>query len=359
MHNDIAGAVRDAVEDSSNYYVIGYHPPANTFDVKDAARTFHRIQVNVGRRGLKVRSRSGFFGFPGGIQTNSVLSPGQQFARVLASPFAKNDIPLRMTAFFSTRDKPLLTTLVYLDTKDLTFTKNPDGTYKSVLDTVGVTFDANGTAVNSTQRIYTFSTTEKQYQQAVNNGVMLRLQYAVLRPGAYQMRVAVRDSASGKMGSANQVVEVPDLKRGRLALSGILLKELESETVPSGLDKGASEALALDPMGNEAIRIFKPGEKIGWFYQIFNAKSSSDRYANVNVQVRLFHDGLEVLQTEPSLARLPEHPSEKYVLASGHMRITSKLSPGDYALQLVVTDNLAKKKYATASQWIDFEVENP
>jgi hypothetical protein len=84
-----------------------------------------------------------------------------------------------MTTFFSSWEKPLLTTLLYLDAKDLTFTKAADGTYKAVLDAVAMTFDANGAAVNSTQRIYSFTTTEKDYQLAVNNGVLLRLQHAV------------------------------------------------------------------------------------------------------------------------------------------------------------------------------------
>lgn len=31
--------------------------------------------------------------------------------------------------------------------------------------------------------------------------------------------------------------------------------------------------------------------------------------------------------------------------------------PGDYVLQIVVTDMLAKEKYGTASQWMDFQVQ--
>lgn len=356
-HNDIAGAIRDAVEDSSSYYVIGYHPPANTFDAKDSPKRFHRIQVNVKGHGLKVRSRSGFLGFSGKEESNRKLSPGQQFARVLASPFAENDIRLRMTTFFSSWERPLLTTLLYLDAKDLSFTKRPDGTYKSVLDAVAMTFDANGAAVSSTQRIYSFTTTEKDYQLVVKYGVLLRLQHAVQNPGAYQMRVAVRDAGSGKMGSANQFVEVPNLKRRRLALSGILLKQLEPEETPAGLGKDSSPAL--DAKGNEAIRIFKPGEKVGWFYQIFNAKSGADQHASLNVQVRLFRDGLQVIESEPAVARLPQNSAAGYLSASGHMLIGPKLTPGDYALQLVVTDNLARKKHASASQWIDFAVETP
>jgi hypothetical protein len=32
------------------------------------------------------------------------------------------------------------------------------------------------------------------------------------------------------------------------------------------------------------------------------------------------------------------------------------MSPGDYILQVIVTDPLAKEKYRTATQWIDFEI---
>ena len=64
-------------------------------------------------------------------------------------------------------------------------------------------------------------------------------------------------------------------------------------------------------------------------------------------------------RTEPAAANLPQNPAGKRLATSGHMLLTSKFAPGDYALQLVVTDALAKKKYATASQSIDFEVEDP
>ncbi len=161
------------------------------------------------------------------------------------------------------------------------------------------------------------------------------------------------------MGSANQFVEVPDLKRGHLALSGIVLKQLDpSERSPTPQEE-ANQAPALDPKGNAAIRMFSPGEKIGWYYQILNAKNGPDQHASLQVQVRLFHDGSEITRTEPAAAHLPQGPPGKPLATSGHMLLTSKFAPGDYALQLVVTDVLAKKKYATASQWIDFAVETP
>lgn len=38
------------------------------------------------------------------------------------------------------------------------------------------------------------------------------------------------------------------------------------------------------------------------------------------------------------------------------MQLGSSMTRGEYILQIVVTDPLAKEKYQTAAQWIDFEV---
>ncbi|HEY0172406.1 MAG TPA: hypothetical protein VGB98_15395, partial [Pyrinomonadaceae bacterium] len=42
--------------------------------------------------------------------------------------------------------------------------------------------------------------------------------------------------------------------------------------------------------------------------------------------------------------------------AGGRLRLGGELGPGEYVMQLVVTDLLAKEKYRVATQWIDFEI---
>lgn len=359
IHNDVAGAIRDAVEDSGHYYLIGYHPPANTFEEKNGRTKFHRVTVRVKRFGLKVRSRTGFYGFPGQENENPELSREQQFGRALTSPFAQNDIALRMTALFSEWEKPVLTTMLYLDVKDLTFTRDAQGNHNAAIEAVAMTFDENGNAVDVTQRTDSFSTTDKDYELAMKNGVILKMKQVIGKPGPYHVRVAVRDQASQKMGSANQFIEVPDLKQGHLALSGIVLKQVDPAEISSPAPEELNQAPAIDPEGNAAVRIFKPGEKIGWYYQVLNAKSGPDQQASLKVQVRLFRNGSEITRTEPAMAHLPQAAPGKRLATSGHMVLTPQFPAGDYALQLIVTDTLAKKKHSTASQWIDFTVENP
>jgi hypothetical protein len=44
------------------------------------------------------------------------------------------------------------------------------------------------------------------------------------------------------------------------------------------------------------------------------------------------------------------------MVTAGEIRLGDTMKPGDYVLQVVVTDKLADEKYAVASQWMDFEV---
>lgn len=353
VHNDMVGAIREAADDSANYYLIGYRPPASTFEQK-AEMKFHKVEVKVRRAGVRVRSRSGFYGFPGRERNSPALSRGEQFAKGLVSPFAASDLHLRVTSFFSRSDKSFLTTLLYIDGGDITFTAEPNGQYKAVLEAVAVTFDENGRPVDDTQRVFTLRGDEHSRDLAIKNGLVLTVQHAAEKPGPYQMRVAVRDAESKKMGTATQFVEVPDLKRKKLAVSGILIKQEEAPAAARTPD--STQSVALDPKGNEAIRMFKPGEKIGWEFQIFNARKGNDQMPNLTVQTRFFRDGAEIARSEPMPVVFPTGGAEDHLAASGKILLGPRFVPGDYALQVIVTDTLAKKNKAVAFQSVDFSV---
>ena len=350
------GAIREAAEDSVNYYLIGYHPPLNSFEQKGRMK-FHKVEVKVKHPGLKVRSRNGFFGFPGRERDEPTLSREEKFARVLVSPFAQNDIHLRMTSFFSHSDQSALSTLLYIEGSDLSFSPEPDGHYKAVIEAVAVTFDSDGQTVDDTQKVFTLRGNGQARDLAIKNGLVLTLQHVTAKPGPYQMRVAVRDARTGRMGSANQFVEVPNLKRKRLAISGIVMRQ--QTPTASAQTNDTNQSIALDPKGNEAIRIFTPGEKVGWEFQIFNARKGTDQKPHVTVETRIFRDGSEVARSGPVPVSFPDNVPSDHLAASGKMLISQRFVPGDYALQVVVTDNLVRKKNAIAFQSIDFTVASP
>ena len=58
-NNDMPGAFRRVLEDQRGYYLIGFQPSGDTFYPN---RGFRRVKVKVTRRGLRVRTRAGFYG---------------------------------------------------------------------------------------------------------------------------------------------------------------------------------------------------------------------------------------------------------------------------------------------------------
>jgi VWFA-related protein len=58
--SDLAAGAHRILDDLSGYYLIGYQPSQLTFDADGV--DFHDIEVRVLRKGVKVRTRRGFFG---------------------------------------------------------------------------------------------------------------------------------------------------------------------------------------------------------------------------------------------------------------------------------------------------------
>jgi VWFA-related protein len=60
-NNDLNASLDRILEDHSGYYLLAYEPDASTFKGR---ATFHKLKVEVKRRGLGVRSRKGFYSVP-------------------------------------------------------------------------------------------------------------------------------------------------------------------------------------------------------------------------------------------------------------------------------------------------------
>ncbi len=236
--NDIDGALRHVMQDGEGYYLIGYHPDASTFDTKTGRPKFHNMQVRVKRAGLHVRNRSGFFG-TSDRETEPVPRTRQaQIARAMISPTSGGALHLRLTTLFSQAAKtgPFLNSMLYFDPKELTFTDEPDDWHKAVIDVVAVTFGDNGQQVDGTDKTWTIRLRGDGYKDVLKNGMVYSVHVPVKKPGAYQVRVVLRDAGSELLGSASQFIEVPDIEKGHLALSGIVLRnELPQAPLPAPL----------------------------------------------------------------------------------------------------------------------------
>src|SRR5205807_7020514 len=102
----------------------------------------------------------------------------------------------------------------------------------------------NGVAIDSVGKTYTLKLPDKDFQTAIREGIVYYVTVPLKKPGAYQLRMSLRDTATERIGSASQFIDAPDIKKNRVALSGIVLR---------GENRGASAAVTPTP-GNEGLQ---------------------------------------------------------------------------------------------------------
>jgi VWFA-related protein len=354
--NDIAGELRKAVADTEGYYLLGYHPDASTFDPKTGLPKFHKVEVKVTRAGLHVRSRSGFFGKSDSYAVHKPVGRQAELAEALQSPFGDNQIHVRLTTLFAQSPAvgSFLDAMLHVDAKDLKFTDQPDGWHKAVIDVEAVTFGEDGQAVDSSGKTFALQYKDAAYQNALKNGIVYNMQQPVKKPGAYQLRIALRDADTEQLGSANEFIEIPDVSKGKLLLSSLVLHPYQPP--PDAAHPEAAETPDGHTIASPAMRVFAPGEDILYGYQILNPQVDSNQKAQIEVSSRVFRDGVEIFTGAPHPMNTDVQTDLKKMVGGGVLKLGSNMQPGDYVLQVVVTDRIAR---TTATQWSDFEVKDP
>jgi VWFA-related protein len=363
--NDIDDILRKVLDDSNGYYLLAYHPDSATFDARKGQAQFHKVLVRMKRPGLTVRSRGGFIGVSDSEPRPVARTRQAEIAHALYSPFGAGALHARLTALFfnSPTAGSFISAMLYLDAKELKFEDDQDDWHKAVIDVVAMAFDGNGQTEERSDKTFTVRLKGDTYRQALKQGLIYSIHHAVKKPGAYHLRVAVRDAATHETGFASQFIEVPDVDKGMLALSGILM-QADSQTSQASANTGLAlnqlegQMNDTDPRVGPAVRIFKSSTPIVYAYQILNAQSDSGKRPHVEAQVFLLKDGETVYEGQPTpLPSAKPQKDPRHLLGGGQLKLGVNTAPGDYVLQVIVTDKLASQKHRTATQSIDFEIE--
>ncbi|MEP7214562.1 MAG: VWA domain-containing protein, partial [Acidobacteriota bacterium] len=353
-NNDLSGGIRRILDDQS-YYLLGYEPDDETFDPK--TRRFNKLVIKVTRPGVRVRYRSGFFGVADEkIEAETRPPSERRLMDALTSPFAVNEISVRLNTLFGSTPASTgyIRSLVHIKAQNLKFEDQPDGGKKLVFDILAYAFGDNGTVVEQIGKTYTFTVRKEAFERLLKNGFVYDFTIPVKKPGAYQLRVAIRDRGSDKVGSANQFVEVPNLKKERLVLSGVVLENL-SISDWTLRDRGKPTVALSDPMTDTSLRQFKRGTVLNYGYAILNSKPGSAEGGSLTSLVRLYRDGKMIYEGKPQTIPAAAKTGTA-VNASGALVLGLEMLPGDYVMQIVVTDKLAKEKYSSAGQFVQFEI---
>ena len=369
--NDFESGMAKTLDDLSSYYLIGYQPQRPDTGEK-GKETYHKIQLKLKRSGLHVRSRSGYLGDPDTAPKplSQAEARKDQISRALFSPFQTGDVRIKLSPFYSAmgtidakgRRDTVLRGVVHIDLRDVTFKDTENGKRRAAVDVVIAVYDSDNKVAGSKDQTFTMDATAKQIENSLGNGLNYQIDLPIGKPGAYQMRTAVRDVNSEKTGSANVFVQIPDYNKPKISLSSVVLYE-QADTGKEARKETDALKDTISGAGSPAMRVFAPGVSIGYATYAFNAKSdAATGKPKLEMEVRLYKENKKIFASSPLTVTIPADVSKTggAIPAMGKIKIPSGMEPGDYSVVVILYDRLTEdKKAQTAVQWIDFTLAKP
>lgn len=370
-NNDLFGQVRRAIDDTDGYYLIGWYPGRGAFDSKPKHQpAYHRIQIKVSGKDVTVRSRRGYFAIPGTASPPVFYTAAQQMHDALFSPFRSGDIDIRLTASFA-YDKqtgPYVESLLRVWPRGISFHDVPTqpGCKAANLELLATPMPLDWRPETKGRIDGVHSALQlcgKTLTGVLAEGFIVVDRQPIGLPGTYQMRTSLRnvlpsepsaiapqglierDSLTAQhvpIGSATELVEIPDLSKQEFALVGLSLWSGDAPQQPTQplTYRGIRE-------GDPAVREFRPGDLLTYATQVVRGFKNRTS-APIAIRTKVLCAGQEVFSSAPSAAAFDE-------VFTGAYRLPASTAPSRCVLGIVVH---AEGKNRAIEQWIDFEVRN-
>jgi VWFA-related protein len=347
----LGNAVDRALQETSNYYLIAWRPDTD----EQKTSSFKRIEISVaGRSDLTVRLPRGYMNNlaanaraatkpePAASTTSTEKPADVDLRRALSATLPQTTIPTSVSVSFV--DAPdngaLVTAGVQTATSALSY--GEDGKQAAV-DVAGVILNDQGKPAASFRTRLTVNAIPTEFT-GQDTGVVYNYK-AKLTPGLYQLRAAVRDEKTGKVGSATQWIEVPDLSKKQLTLSSLLLRaSKKNEAAPAS----AEPQFSVD-------HHFNRGSQLNFLMFIYNATRTAPAgpSPDVTAQVEVLHNGAAVVSTPVRKLNMEGMADLARIPYGGQFPLEA-LQAGRYELKITITDRLAK---ASVSQRLPFQVD--
>ena len=337
--NDFSRVFTGVQQDSSIYYLLGYHSNNPARDGR-----FRRITVKINRPGLKLDFRRGYYA-PADFQHSTHDDRERQLDEELASDLSTTDLPVYLSAayFRISERKFYVPVSLVVPGSQIPFTRNNDQD-KATLDVLGIVTDTDKRPVGQIRDTVKLSLNTSRLVQRknvqYNNGF-------VLPPGQYHLKFVMRENQSGRLGSFETDLTVPDLKTAPVKMSSIVLaSQLQQNT-----KKKSENPLIRD--GSEVIpsvtHVFSADQHLYFYYEVYDpTHSAAQAEANGrnNPAIRLltnvaFFRGKAKAYETPLVESLQLNaPDRKAAIFQLEVPLT-QLKPGFNTCQVNVIDDAA------------------
>jgi VWFA-related protein len=341
---DLSDAFPKIEEENGGYYLVGYNLPP---DAKRDGR-WHAVKVKVNAPGAHVRYRSGYYA-PRDFQHLEKENREQQLMDAMNSENPSVELPIAVeTAMFRLSD-----TQVYVPISAKLSSSALDWAQKHNLREAAFDFAAevrapSGQNVAALRDTITVHLDEQRFQQ-VNRSNLVYQGGVVLAPGTYRLKFVARENESGKIGTFEEQLVVPQRVATRMTLSSVLLSsqlvpvEKTAEVQTKTLGTRANLAATPLEMAGERIvpsvtRYFTQQQTLYVFFQAYYPEKAekSEAFDDTSLRARLvfFRGGVQINAT-PLLA--PAEVDPKTHTASFRISLPlAKLPTGRYTVQAVV-----------------------
>jgi GWxTD domain-containing protein len=172
-------------------------------------------------------------------------------------------------------------------------------------------------------------------------GVSVYQKIIPLRPGLYKIDIVVKDMNSGNVGVVNHSLPVPKFPDEKLTLSSLILADLV-EVLPPGQVGTGSFALAGEKVRpNVTNEFLKSRDKdLKLWFQVYNLKiDEATKKPSATVELVITKNNQEVKRIVEQSSELANAAAQMTVVKALPL---SDFEPGQYAVQVKVTDNLTK-----------------
>jgi hypothetical protein len=332
--NDFAPAFQKIQADTSAYYILGYHSTNPARDGK-----FRNLTVKINRTDVKLEYRPGYYA-PADFKHATTEDRELQLTQQLQSDLPATDVAMYLQALYFRLDEghfyvPLS---LVVPGSQIPFIQNGDRD-KATLDIDGIVKNGQGLTVGSARDTVKLAVDASQQVRSKN------IQYEtgfVLAPGKYHLKFVVRENQTGRMGSFETDIQVPDFKKTPLKLSSVVLASQQTQN---------AKATKKDP--NPLIRdgvawvpnvphVFRQDQHLYVLYEVYDPAHSKTAPANKPVRVltsiEFLNAGVKVYETpvvESDVINVPDRGAVAFQLDVP----LAQLKPGNYITQVNVIDD--------------------
>ena len=342
-NNDFAPAFEQVQNDTASYYVLGFH----STDLRQDGR-YRKLEVRVDVPNAKLSYRPGYYSAVDYRHANGEQRE-QSLEDALNSDLPETDMSVYLQPFFfrDTTGRYNMPVVLLVPGSEVPFAKGGDRD-KATLDIIGNIKDAQGHVLQQVRD--TVKLAIDQSQQVTRKNIQYSTGFT-LPTGNYHLKFVVRENETGKLGSFETDVRVPDLSKQPLKMSSVVLAA--QRVSPLGSGRRVDNPLVYD--GEQYVpnlpHVFNRDQPLYFFYEVYDpgkfpkaAAGNTTPAAKLSGQMHLL-TSIELLRgnvrvfASPTVAATTLNVPERNAVAFAFTVPLASLSDGVYTCQVNVIDD--------------------